>query len=227
MRHSPAPLRILPRLRLAGGIALASAFFSSAWAQSVALTGVSGTRALVVVDGAAPKFLSAGQAHQGVKLLGIEGDTATVEVGGGRRTLRVGEAPVSVGSGTSGGGAGQRVVLTADGQGHFVTGGLINGRSVQFLVDTGATNVILSETDARRINLPFDKGQKVGVSTANGQVIGHMLRLQSVRLGDVQVYDVAAIVLPQPMPYVLLGNSFLTRFQMLRQNDQLTLERRY
>ena len=87
--------------------------------------------------------------------------------------------------------------------------------------------MILSEADAKRINLAFDKGQRVGVSTANGQVVGHMLRLQSVKLGDVQVYDVPAIVLPQAMPFVLLGNSFLTRFQMLRQNDQLTLERRY
>lgn len=221
------PRHLLLRLRLAFIIALVCPG-SFSWAQSVALTGVSGTRALVVVDGSAPKFLSAGQAHQGVRLVGVQGDTATVEVEGGKHTLRVGEAPVSVGRGrASEAGTGQRVVLTADGQGHFVTGGMINGRSVRFLVDTGATNVVLSESDARRINLAFDKGQKVGVSTANGQVVGHILRLQSVRLGDVQVYDVAAIVLPQSMPYVLLGNSFLTRFQMLRQNDQLTLERRY
>lgn len=206
---------------------LLSSTVAGAWAQSVALTGVSGTRALVVVDGTAPKFLSAGQTHQGVKLLGVAGDTATVDVGGRQHTLRVGEAPVSIGSSASAGGTGERVVLTADGRGHFVAGGQINGQSVRFLIDTGATNIILGEADARRINLPFDKGQKVGVSTANGQAVGHMLRLQSVRLGDVQVYDVAAIVLPQAMPYVLLGNSFLTRFQMLRQNDQLTLQKRF
>ncbi|MFA5682634.1 MAG: TIGR02281 family clan AA aspartic protease [Hydrogenophaga sp.] len=222
----PRRLLLLLRLRLALIIALVSTA-SFSWAQSVALSGVSGTRALVVVDGTAPKFLSAGQAYQGVTLLGVAGDTATVDVGGRQHTLRVGEAPVSIGSSASAGGTGERVVLTADGRGHFVAGGQINGQSVRFLIDTGATNIILGEADARRINLPFDKGQKVGVSTANGQAVGHMLRLQSVRLGDVQVYDVAAIVLPQTMPYVLLGNSFLTRFQMLRQNDQLTLEKRF
>ncbi len=200
---------------------------SGALAQSVALTGVSGSRALVVVDGSAPKFLSEGQTHQGVKLLGVKGDTATVELDGARHTLRVGEAPVSVGRGAPGDAGGQRVVLTADGRGHFISGGLINGRPVQFLVDTGATTIILGEEDARRINLPVEQGSKVGVRTANGAVTGHSLRLQSVKLGDVQVHDVAAIVLPQAMPYVLLGNSFLTRFQMQRQNDQLTLERRY
>ena len=54
-----------------------------------------------------------------------------------------------------------------------------------------------------------------------------VIRLIQVRVGDVLVYDVAAIVLPQAMPYVLLGNSFLTRFQMQRTNDQLTLEKRW
>lgn len=200
----------------------------AASAQSVALTGVSGSKALVVIDGAAPRFLSTGQTHQGVKLLSLQGEAATVEVDGQRQTLRVGDAPVSVGRGTpAGGGGGQRIVLTADARGHFLPAGQINGKAVQFMVDTGATSVILSEADARRISLAFDKGQRVSVSTANGAVVGHALRLDSVRIGDVQAYGVQAIVLPQPMPYVLLGNSFLNRFQMQRQNDQLTLEKRF
>jgi len=98
---------------------------------------------------------------------------------------------------------------------------------VQFLVDTGATEVILSESEAKRINLDFAKGQRVTVSTANGQVNGHRIQLDSVRVGEAQIFGVSAIVLPQPMPSVLLGNSFLNRFQMQRTNDQLTLERRY
>ena len=53
------------------------------------------------------------------------------------------------------------------------------------------------------------------------------MKLASVRIGDVEVYDVDAVVSPQPMPYVLLGNSFLTRFQMKRDNDQMVLERRF
>jgi aspartyl protease family protein len=48
-----------------------------------------------------------------------------------------------------------------------------------------------------------------------------------VRLGSVDVYNVEALVTPAPMPYVLLGNSYLTRFQMTRTNDQMVLERRY
>ena len=95
------------------------------------------------------------------------------------------------------------------------------------MVDTGATQVIMSESDAKRINLKYEQGQKVRVATANGDVVGHQIRLDSVRIGEAQVYDVSAIVLPQSMAFVLLGNSFLTRFQMQRTNDQLTLDKRY
>ncbi len=198
----------------------------SSLAQSVTLSGVAGTKALVVIDAAAPKFLNTGQTHQGVKLLSVQGETAVVEIDSQRQTLRVGDAPVSVGKPTGEVGA-QRIVLTADSQGHFMPPGQINGRAVQFMVDTGATLVILSESDAKRINLKYEQGQKVRVSTANGGAVGYQVKLDSVKLGDAQVYAVPAIVLPQAMPYVLLGNSFLTRFQMQRQNDQLTLERRY
>jgi aspartyl protease family protein len=63
--------------------------------------------------------------------------------------------------------------------------------------------------------------------TANGDAVAYATKLKSVRIGDVQVYDVDAIVLPAPMPYILLGNSFLTRFQMKRENDVMTLDLRY
>ncbi len=218
-------------VRLFSALALAvfcSFGASAARAQQVALSGLSQGKALLVIDGAAPRFLLPGQTHQGVRLLSAQGDSAVIEVQGQRQVLRVGDAPVSVGKGRPTDGAGaQRIVLTADAQGHFMPPGQINGREVQFLVDTGATLVILSESDARRINLAYEKGRKVKVSTANGAVAGYEVRLASIRVGEAQVYDVPGIVLPQNMPFVLLGNSFLTRFQMQRSNDQLTLERRF
>jgi aspartyl protease family protein len=195
-------------------------------AQSVALSGVAGGKALVTIDASAPRFLSPGQSHQGVKLLATQGETATVEVNGQKQTLRVGEAPVSAGRGAASTNGPARIVLTADSQGHFMPAGQINGRAVQFMVDTGASQVVMSESDARRINLRYEQGQPVRVSTANGTATGYRVTLSSVRVGDALVYEVAAVVLPQAMPYVLLGNSFLTRFQMQRTNDQLTLEKR-
>jgi aspartyl protease family protein len=138
----------------------------------------------------------------------------------------VGDAPASVGQGNASP-RGNKIVLTAGTGGHFLTQGAINGRAVQFMVDTGATNVAMGAGEAERIGIDYRKGQLSRGSTANGVVTAYIVKLASVRIGDVEVYDVEAAVLPSGMPHILLGNSFLTRFQMTRHNDQLVLERRY
>jgi aspartyl protease family protein len=117
-------------------------------------------------------------------------------------------------------------VLTADGQGHFMPQGQINGRSVQFMVDTGATMVAIGEPEALRINIPYKNGRRVMMSTANGTTTGYEVKLHSLRLGDMVSYNVTAVITPQAMPFGLLGNSYLTRYQMTRTNDQMTLEKR-
>lgn len=197
-----------------------------AHAQSVMLTGTIGSRAILIVDGSAPKTVAVGDTFQGVKLLSMTAEQATVEAGGKRVALRM-DQPVSIGGGGAGGGGGTRIVLPASSGGHFLTQGAINGRSVNFMLDTGATTVALSAADAQRIGLDFSKGRPVRINTANGTAQGYLVRLHSVRVGDVEVYDVEAIVSQQPMPYVLLGNSFISRFSMRRDADQMVLEKRF
>jgi aspartyl protease family protein len=198
----------------------------AAQAQSVALAGMLGNRALIVVDGNPPKSVPAGDTHQGVKVISTSGDQAVIEQGGTRVTLRVGEAPVSLGGSTSGG-KGTRIVLQAGQGGHFFTAGSINGKAVQFMVDTGATAIGMSNADAERAGINYKNGQPVRMSTANGVVQGYYIKLDSVRVGDVEVFGVDAVVTPQGMSHMLLGNSFLTRFQMTRDNDQMVLTKRY
>jgi aspartyl protease family protein len=199
----------------------------AAQAQTVVLSGVLGSRALLVVDGAPPKSVAAGETHRGVKLLSAQGSQAEVEISGKRQTLRLGDGPVSAEPSAAEAGDRRRIVLHAGSNGHFRTPGQINGKTVNFIVDTGASVVSMSVTDADAIGLPYKSGQTVQVSTANGVTVGWRTRLATVRLGSVDVYDVEALVTPAPMPYVLLGNSYLTRFQMTRMNDQLVLEQRY
>lgn len=197
----------------------------AACAQAVALSGVSGERALLVIDGGTPRFMTTGQSRDGVRVLSVGADSAVVEVGGQRQELRLGHGPLSLQAPTTR--DSQRIVLQADGGGHFVTPGQINGKAVQFMVDTGATLVILSQPDAERIGLRPGEGQPVRIATANGTVQGRQVQLSSVRVGGAQIYDVPGVVMPQAMPYVLLGNSFLSRFQMQRTNDQMVLEKRF
>ena len=212
----------MKRQLIAIGLVLAA---GAAAAQSVALQGMLGSKALLIVDGSAPKSVAPGETHMGVKVLSTLGDQAVVEFGGKRHTLRVGDAPASVGG--SGSARGNKIVLTAGTGGHFTTQGAINGRAVQFMVDTGATSVAMSVQEAERLGVDYRKGQLGRASTANGTVTAYRVRLAAVRIGDVEVYDVEGTVVPANMPEVLLGNSFLTRFQMTRHNDQLVLERRY
>ena len=221
----PWPLLALKSIGIFVSALLMLAWFpTGALAESVALAGMMGGRALLVVDGTPPTAVGAGETHQGVKVISTAGDEAVIEQSGKRRTLRVGEAPVSMGDA---GGRGNRIVLSESGGGHFMTAGQINGRAVQFMVDTGATSVAMSMPDADRAGIAYKHGQPVQMSTANGTTQGFRIRLASVRVGDVEVYDVDAVVTPQPMPFMLLGNSFLTRFQMKRENNLMTLDKRY
>ncbi|XVJ70250.1 MAG: TIGR02281 family clan AA aspartic protease [Rhizobacter sp.] len=191
---------------------------------SVALSGVMGTKALLVVNGA-PKTLGVGDVHAGVKLVSVSAQDALVEVDGKRVQLSLGGTHVNLG-GNSSEGSGSRIVLTAGSGGHFVTRGSINGRSVRFMVDTGATTVAMSQAEAERIGVKYTDGQVGAANTANGQVMMYLIKLDSVRINDVQVFNVDAAVLLAPMDMVLLGNSFLTRFQMKRENNVLTLDKK-
>ncbi|WP_235579233.1 TIGR02281 family clan AA aspartic protease [Pseudorhodoferax sp. Leaf274] len=192
-------------------------------APSVALTGVLGQRALLVVDGAGPRSVAIGETWRGVKLLALQGEQAELDIGGHRTSVRLGGSPVAMGAPA----ANRRIVLQADGRGHFMGQGRINGQLVQFMVDTGASTVAMDTSEAERLGLDFRKGRQVSMGTANGATLVWVVRLASLRIGETELRDIEAAVLPQPMPYVLLGNNVLARFQMSRGPQQMVLEQRY
>jgi aspartyl protease family protein len=208
---------------LAAGLTLGA----TAQAQSVSLSGMLGGKALVIVDGGPPKSVAVGETFKGVRVVSTQGDIAVVEIGGRKHSLRVGDAPASVGGSGGATPTSTRVVLTAGNGGHFFALGQINGKSAQMVVDTGATAVSLSTAEAQRMGINYTSGQPVQMSTANGVIPGWTIKLGTVKVGDVVVHGVDAIVSAGSMPYVLLGNSFLTHFQMTRTNDQMVLEKRY
>lgn len=219
MRHAHSIRQILL------GVSL-SLCVCAAMAQSVAMTGGMGSKALLVINGGQPKALAAGDTHQGVKVISVTPDQAVVEVAGRRQTVTLGGAPVSVG-GRGGAGGGTEIVLTAGPGGHFVTQGSINGRGTQFVVDTGATMVSMGAAEARRLGINFEAGQRMQAHTANGVTTGYRISLSTLRIQDVEVHNVEAAVMPMGMPYILLGNSFLSRFQMKQENGTMTLKRRF
>ncbi len=192
-------------------------------AADVGLVGLFPGKAVLVIDGAAPRTLAVGNAAAGVRLIAVDQDSATVEIGGRRQRLAIGQ---HAHAGGDGGGA-QTASLTADGNGHFITTGTVNGATVRFMVDTGATSVALGASDARRANVSLANARPIMVQTANGITQAWLVTLNSVRVGDVTLNQVEGTVHQHDLPVALLGMSFLNRMEMKRDGQTMTLRKRY
>ncbi|SCC95307.1 conserved exported hypothetical protein [Thiomonas sp. X19] len=226
MRASPSTaaacrLQALRRLRQLAALALFGGC-AAAGAQSVSLVGSFGDKALLVIDGAAPKAVAAGQSRQGVKVVRVGDGSAVVSVGGQQQELRVGASPVNL----AGKGAAS-TVLQALPNGQFVTEGRINGKLVRMMVDTGATMVSLSRAQAIQLGLSLQGGRPIAVHTANGVVQATEIMLSSVRVGTIERREVPAVIQDSSLPIVLLGMSFLKHMDLQHNADQLTLTARY
>ena len=199
----------------------------SAHAADIAVSALFSGKAVLVVDGGKPRTLSVGQATpEGVKLLSATSEAAVVEYKGQRQTLTTGHA-TRIGT-SDGGSSSGRVTLTADTRGHFITTGSINGLSVRLMVDTGATTIALSTSEARRLGINYLAGTRGQGSTANGIVPVYRVKLDNVRVGDITLNNVDASVIDGAgLSVALLGMSFLNRTAMKRDGDTLTLTRRY
>lgn len=105
------------------------------------------------------------------------------------------------------------LVLTADALGHFTVEAVVNGTPITFLVDTGASSIYLTPDDAARLgwtaqHLTYSERY----STASGVARAAPVTLRSLRIGELEFYDLAASVGQQPSAISLLGVSFLKRF---------------
>jgi aspartyl protease family protein len=193
-------------------------------ASEVALIGTFGTSAAILsINSSAPKTVKVGQSIGGVKLISVENDRATIEADGKRRVLQRGQTYSTSGAG----GAAQKVTLAAGAGGHFYAEGQINGGAIRFVVDTGATTVAIPASDARRLGIDYQKGRRVATQTASGVAPAFLVTLTTVRIGDIELQGVEAIVIEQGLSTPLLGNSFLSRTDMRREGQTLTLTRRF
>lgn len=197
---------------------------TAAGAADVALIGVIGDKAAVLaLDGGDPKTVKVGQKWSGITVISVERGEATVEVDGKRRVLKIGQHYRAVPAAADR----QSVTLAADTRGHFITDGAINGNPVRFLVDTGATMVALPAAEAVRLGIDYRKGQPGLSATAGGMVPTYRVKLDSVRLGAIEISGVDGVVLEQGLEITLLGMSFLNRVEMKRDGHTMVLIRRF
>jgi len=201
---------------------------SMAHANDITVAALFTGKAVLVIKGGAPRTISVGQTTpEGIRLISADSSSAVIEFQGKRQTLTPG------GSGRFGGGApagssSGSVTLTADSRGHYVTLGQINGNTIQLLVDTGATLIALPSSDARRLGINYLNGQRGYTETANGKATAYRITLDTVKIGDITLHNVDAVVMEgDGLKIALLGMSFLNRTEMKRDGQSLTLIKRF
>jgi aspartyl protease family protein len=206
-------------------LCLAAAIGILAGAQAVeeiTVLGLFKDKALLYIDGK-QRLLHAGETSpEGVKLAAANSREALVELDGQIRRLTLTD---HIGTRFKSSQAAQ-VELWPDSRGLYAVTGSINGIPLEFLIDTGASTVALSEGEAERLGIDFlAHPRPVRVRTASGEIRGYQVRLGEVRAGAIQLNDVEAVVIEGGEPaQALLGMSFLGRLQLDHDGQRLILK---
>lgn len=195
----------------------------TAQAATIDVVGIFPGKAVVAIDHGAPRSIAVGDTVAGFKLVAVGSDSATFLVDGRRQTIPMGSylaGPPDRGRATA--------TIGQDGSGHYLANGSINGASTRFLVDTGATLVVLSARDADRLAIQYKQAPRAVATTANGTVPYRVVKLDRIKVGDVELTNVEAGVMEGGYDGPpLLGMSFLSRTEVSRDGVSMVLTRRY
>lgn len=203
-------------------------FFSLTCAAqpSVRVVGLFPNAALLSIDGQRT-LVKAGQAGpQGIKVVSADSRSAVLNINGVNSTHTLSRDYGSGGFATP---EKQRLIISKGAAGHYWVTGSVNGNTVPFMVDTGATTIALNAAQARRLGLDFKaSGTPVMVSTASGTEKAWRVYLNSVKLGAIEVLGVDALVLDSEFPRdALLGMSFLSRVSWREDQGALIVEAKH
>ena len=191
----------------------------------VRVVGLFADRAVVLVEGQ-QHLLKVGQTSpEGVKLVSATSDSAILLIDGEQVTARL-DGRVSAAKRPA---AADEVQVWRNTTGMYTTVGSINGLPVSFLVDTGATQVAMNAAQARRLGIDYHvTGSPAEVTTASGVERAWLVMLDSVKVGELEVRNVPAVVLEGAQPKVtLLGMSYLGRMEISNDGHLMTLKKKY
>ena len=191
-------------------------------ANKLQLFGQFGNKAVILINGKRRVLSVNTTSPEGVKLITVEQD-AVVVIDNGKR-LRVDFTTHMSSNFTEK--ETTEVKIWADNRGSYHTPGAINGQIVNFLVDTGATSIAMNEYVARRLGIDYRyRGTSIRAQTASGITTAFQIQLDSVKVGEITLYNVEAAVLQGGYPAeVLLGMSFLKNVELERSKDFMILK---
>lgn len=183
-----------------------------------------GGKAVVMIDGQRRNLGIGDTSPEGVKLISADSKQAVLEVDGKTKSYKPGGA-ISLSYAKP---EHHEEKVYADDRGMFRSVGTINGRTVRFLLDTGATTVAMNKSQARQLGVDYRmKGERIVVSTASANVKGYRVRLKSVSLGNIKQRNVEAMVIDGDHPGpILLGMSFLGKLKVEKEGNAMTIRQR-
>lgn len=204
---------LIGRAILVLGFVLAMTSVKAEPVKTLSVLGLFNDRAVLRIDGKQHMLKVGGKAIRGVRLLAASPEGAQVEVNGQVRALSLSK---HIGSHFEAAKPHASVTLTRSRLGMFMVPGLINGKSVRMIVDTGATYVSMNGYAAKEVGLDYlNKGEPVRMSTASGISMGYRMTLDSVRVGGIELKKITAVVQDGDFPEtILLGMSFLGKLEI-------------
>ncbi len=193
-------------------------------AANILVLGLFKDMAIIKVDDMQHKLRVGEISPEGVKLISSNSDEAILEVNGVRQAYSLGEQQSTQSF------AQNKTISEAriwSNRGMYQTPGSINGMPVNFLVDTGASSVAMNTEHARRLGINYRyTGQQGAARTASGIVSTYVIRLKSVKVGNIELHDVeGAVIEGQGPTNILLGMSFLKQVRMQRDGELLQLQK--
>jgi aspartyl protease family protein len=218
----PLSRKILVVLALCLGTAMT---MSVCEAADVRVAGLFGGKAVLIIDGT-QRLLKPGQTSpEGVKLISANSEEAVLLIDGVQVAARM-DSRVSARKRSP---EVNEAQVWRDSTGMYTTVGSVNGLPVSFLVDTGATAVAMNAQQARRLGIDFRVvGQPSAVTTASGVVNAWAVMLDTVKVGDLLLRNVQAVILEGAHPETaLLGMSYLGRLEIDNDGRLMTLRKKY
>ncbi len=189
--------------------------------EKLEVQGLFSNKVVLFIDGKRHILALGKTSPEGVKVVSVNRSGAVLDVDGKQKQYNLGSAiSTSFAERKS-----QKETIYVNSGGMYMTFGNINGRSVRFLVDTGASAIAMNTEQAKQLGIPYDKvGIPAGVSTASGYEKAYRVRLKSVAVGGITETNVDAMVIDgnHPGP-VLLGMTFLGRLSVEHSGNAMTL----